>query len=171
MITIGKLQTQDFFNEEIKKLGPNIINIIIYNNNKGIIIPPIHGLTMLTCSYSDTESIPFIPNLRTLNIINCPNIKKIHNFPNLRILNCNFSKITFIPPMKNLKEIICKCCLELYELTNIPNLTDLQCDNDLKIKFYNKNMRINYKINAITIQHLQGRLYQNTYRLYELLIF
>ncbi len=110
-----------------------------------------------------------IKNITELDVSCRSIIIDIPYFPNLKKLNCYCSNIYSIPLMEKLEELYCWNCLKLPEIPNFPNLIVLHCTNNLKIKFYKKNLVINCCKG--TFQHFQGRLFQNTYRTYELLIF
>ncbi len=128
-------------------------------------IPNFPNLKELNCSHNiNISSISSMKNLEKLICFNS-NIPYIPYFPSLKILRCYDTNITSISSMEKLEEICCYLCPNLHEIPNFPNLKKLCYNGDLKIKFYNKNLLINCKIN------FQGRLFQNTYRTYELLMF
>ncbi len=145
---------------------PNLLEIPNFPNLKKLncrntnitSIPHMKKLKEIDCSRTNIKSIPPIKKLKSLIIIDCPNIIEIPNFPNLEVLACIYSSpkifdFTKLKKMKKLKEIECAIS---------------------SVKFYIKNLKIInesdiYQNNHIYI--LQGRLYQNIYCTYELLIF
>ncbi len=163
--------TQKEFEVQLSRLKIDLIELNIYDSPKIYKIPYLNKLKRLDCSLTNISSIPFMKKLRELGCGSCKKLSEIPNLPNLRKLGCDATNISFIPLMRKLRELYCHGCPNLIKIPNFPNLIILYCDNNLKIKFYNKNLRINHRINTIAIQHLQGRLYQNNYRAYELLMF
>ncbi len=133
-------------------------------------IPYLPNLKILGCERGDIRSIPLMKKLEKLWVSNCPNLCEIPCFPNLKKLHYSRTNIKYIPPMEKLEELWIFDCPKLYEISHFPNLKKI-CHHNMimKIKFYNKELKIYDKQN--TLQHFQGRLYQNTYRTYELLIF
>ncbi len=189
-VKISVYSTQEEFENKINEIGiKNITKINISCNLNITIIPYFPNLKILCCGWTIYTTIPFMEKLEELYCWSCHNLTEIPLFPNLKLLECSWTNISFIPFMENLeklscsgclniikipyfynlKELYCERCPNLLEIPNFPNLKKLWCDCTLKIKFYNKDLEIRPKIN--TLQYFQGRLFQNTYRTYELLIF
>ncbi len=167
---------------------PNLKTLICSFGNISS-IPPMENLELLECNECENLcEIPYLPKLKKLSCYSCPDILEIPYLPNLevlffplaeknflsfsknlKILFCSHSSIKSIPPMEKLEQLQCHDCPNLLEIPNFPNLRKIQCDYYLKIKFYNKDLEVNN--NIISFHHFQGRLFQNTYRTYELLIF
>ncbi len=193
--------TQEEFEDKINEVGIENITELDLNfceNISNIFYFP--NLKILNCSYASISSIalmekleelwchhcpnlveiPNFPNLKELHYWNCYNILEIPNFSDLKELSCEYTNTTSIPLMKNLEILDCRKCPNFYKIPHLPNLKILKCNNNLKIKFYFKNLEIIYEDILFTYlghryknthHHFQGRLYQNTYRTYELLIF
>ncbi len=133
-------------------------------------IPNFPNLKQLVCAFSSSiASIHPMEKLEELDCNYCQNLLEIPYLPNLKELDCSFTNIKSIPLMEKLEELHCSLCPNLFKIPHFPNLKELlRVDYHLKIKFYNKNLRIHF---FNTIQIFQGRLFQNTYSTYELLIF
>ncbi len=148
-ITIPHDYSQKEFENEIEKLG-------------------IKNIMQLCISFCmDITYIPYFPNLVKL-ICSCSSITSIPFMEKLEVLICSFCSIFEIPNFPKLNYIDCEWCPNLFTVPNFLRMKELKCDKNLKIKFYKKNLKVN--MNNAT-QHLQGRLYQNMYPMYELLIF
>ncbi len=170
---IPESYTQEKFENEITKLAIDNIIVMLFccNNSKISKISNFPNLKILVCEESNISFISSMKNLKELHCRNCPKFTKIHNFPNLEKLNCSNSGIYHIPFMKKLEILGCTNCPNLLTIPNLPNLKKLFCSSRcLKVKFYNKDLIVNGG-EKNSFQHYQGRLYQNTYRTYELLIF
>ncbi len=167
-IEITNEYTQEDFYYKIKKVGENNINSLTILSEHIKIIPDLPNLKRIICQFGFIDYIYPMKNLEEIFCHSCKKITKFENFPGLKILSCPFTHISSIPLMEKLELLICLNCPGLKEIPNFPNLKTLICDKDLKIKFYNKNLEVNCKMN--TIQHFQGRLYQNMHLMYELLM-
>ncbi len=183
--------TREEFENKINKVGIENITDLDLNFNKNITeLPNFPNLRILNCSFTYIKTIPFMEKLEELICFSCPGLSKIPHFPNLKKLGISDTNFSFIPIFEKLELLVCNICPKLFEIPYLPNLRELwlystvdfvkvsylpnlkklYCYHNLKIKFYNKDLIINDKIDT-TIQHFQGMLYQNTYRTYELLIF
>ncbi len=136
-------------------------------------IPHFPNLKKLSCNSTYIKYIPFIEKLETIECSKCKYLTQIPDLPNLRILSCSSNDISHLPFLKKIKEITCynSGIKEIFISSN-SNLECVICDDNLKIKIYNKNMKIivhNTNKNNL-IKYFQGRLFQNTYRMYDLLI-
>ncbi len=170
-VTITQQFTQEEFEHRINEVGiENVVNLYI-NYSNIYKIPYFPNLKELSCSFSNISSIPSMKKLDSLWCYGCPNLSEIFHCPNLRQLDCSYSNVSLINSMENLVWLLCDNCPNLLEIPYLPNLKFLKCDINLKMKFYTKILIVINHEKAVTIQHLQGRLYQNTYRTYELLIF
>ncbi len=163
--------TKKTIEDEIDKVGTdNITELCIFSNKNIIEIPHLPNLKKLWCTFcTNIISIPLMETLEEIVCVHCPNILKIDHFPNLKKLWYTNNNGFSIPKIKKMEELWCYQCPNILEIPYFPNLEYLICDKDLKIRFYNKDLGINNSI--YSIQHFQGRLFQNTYRTYELLIF
>ncbi len=162
--------TQEQFENRINEIGiENITDLTVEfcKNITNIIF--LSNLKLLDCTFSSIISISPMEKLEWLRCDNCPNLLEIPYFPSLLILDCKWTKIRSIPLMEKLEQLVCYDCPDLIEIPNFPNLKAIMCDFTVRMKFYSKNLIINCERD--TLQHLQGRLFQNTYRTYELLIF
>ncbi len=174
-IVIPEDFTQKQFEDKINEVGIENITILIISDNSYITKIPCFPNLKELCCYCDTNiiSISSMKNLEILCCYECPNIAKFPSFPNLKkliLLHIN-TNIYSISPMENLEKLHLINCPKLVKIPYLPNLKYLNCFNDyLKIKFYKKDLNFEGDKKNIS-QHLQGRLYQNTYRTYELLIF
>ncbi len=170
-VTIPEYFTQEEFENKIKKVGiENIIHLNIILNEQITRIPYFPRLKILIVSFTNISSIPYMENLEELYCDNCNFFSEIRYFPKLRILSCRRTNILSIPFMENLEVLDCTHCPNILKIFCYPNLKNLYCSIDLKIKFYNKNLEVNWKTVKIQIQYFQGKLYQNSYRAYELLM-
>ncbi len=169
-ITIPGYFTRKEFEYKINEVGTdNITELHIsycVNIHK---IPYLPNLKILYCNNSSISSIPFMEKLEKLYCYDCSKLIEIPYFPNLKFLNCFSINIKSIPFMEKLELLCCIECPNLHEIPSFPKLKQLWCDDNIKFKFCVKNLHVDDEDN--TFQHLQGRLYQNTYRTYELLIF
>ncbi len=150
------------------------------------------NLKEICCRGSNIINISSMEKLEVLDCACCQNMKSINYFPNLRALCCNYSPDIFsIVLMEKLEILYVHMCINLSEIPNFPNLKELNisgCLNMnkfpllLKLDILNINRIVKLRICCQYIYvgghrffnsrgYLQGRLYQNTYRAYELLIF
>ncbi len=158
------------FEDEINKAGiENITELRITHYGHFDQISYVPNLEYLNCQCCNATLISSMKKLTQIICCFCPNISEIPFLTDLEKLYCCGTNISSIPHMEKLETLWCYQCPKLYEIPNLPNLNQLYCDDDLKIKFYNKKLRVNDK--KIMPQYLQGRLYQNIYRTYELLVF
>ncbi len=163
--------TQEQFENKINEIGIENITELWFHNCPNILeIPYLPNLKLLQCSRTNITSIPYIEKLELLHCCMCPNLTEIPYFPNLRELQCFYTNIKSISPMEKIKLLVCSPCPNLHKISYCFSLNILYCDDYLKIKFYKKDLEINNEQGTIN-QQLQGRLFQNTYRTYELLIF
>ncbi len=180
-VEISGHYTQGGFENKINEIGvKNITELNIYvcdckkfmNSSSGYLnLSRFNNFSLSIDNLlsNNNSSISFIEKLQELDCCHFSNISKIPYLPNLKKLICSFTDISSIPPMEKLEELNCCECPKLSEISNLPKLEKLHCSISLKIKVYNKNLKINYCKDMF--QHFQGRLFQNTYRNYELLIF
>ncbi len=152
-------------------------------------LPELLKLKRLLCE-NQIKNIPFYKNLEELFIINSynsGNIRLFHNYHHLKKIFISNISIEPFPPLENLEKLYMSNITHNFYIPNFPNLKKLVIKNMLikirefpsklknieinvgRIKIYKENIKFNHNKN--TIFHLQGRLFQNTYRVYELLIF
>ncbi len=139
-------------------------------NMKKILYFP--NLEELICSGSSITSIAYMEKLKKLECAACLNLKKISHLFNLEVLDCSQNKINFFIPLnENLKELKCTKCPNLHELYCNDKLEKIKCDEELKIKRSSKNLvEVETEFGKNNDKILQGKLYQNMYCMYELLI-
>ncbi len=160
--------TQREFENKINEAGVNnITELYIFLCINITNIPHLPNLIKLICEFVNISSIPFMEKLEVLYCTDCPNLHVLPNFPKLIELNCGYAVFKSIPPFKKLKIMYC-FGIDLCILPNLPELRELHSDRNFKIKFYNKKLNIS---NPLMRKSIQGKLYQNIYRTYELLIF
>ncbi len=166
--------------EELDCVESNIFHISPMNNLKKIYCRLCPNLRNITGNF---------PELKILYCRNNEHVEVIGNMENLEALDCSYTNIVFIPHIEKLKRLYCDGCPNLVEIPYLPNLLILYCRYVEKIKFiiirsnklyilrydfyiknkvFNRNLEINNIDN--TIHHFQGKLYQNMYRMYELLL-
>ncbi len=129
-------------------------------------------LKYLDCSATKIKSIPFMENLKELLCDNCENLIKIPNFPKLEKLNCSRCNIRYIPLIKSITNLNCFDCANIFEISYFfENIKNLVCDIDNKrIKIYSKDLTIRDIFIRRSYDNTRGKMYQNIYRMYELLI-
>ncbi len=128
------------------------------------------NLEYLSLFSTNLKKIPFLKNLEKIFMIMNSEIIIIPLLPKLKQINSISCKKILIPEIESL-EVICIYLQQQYcIMQNVPrNLKILHIGGELKLKFYRTNLKL-FCSDKLT-KNIQGRLYQNIYRMYELLIF
>ena len=85
------------------------------------------------------ENYEILPSLKSLSLLNCPNITTIPSMPKLKklyLFNCN--NLIFISNMPNLKKLIISNCKNLLSISNLTKMKELDIYNCQKISYIPK---------------------------------
>lgn len=88
--------------------------------------------TLYSCK--NIKTIQGFPNLETIKVDFCNNLKSIKDVPKLKYLDCFNSGMLEIKNTSNLEYLNCGKCKDIKQISNFPNLEKLNCEDSIGIK-------------------------------------